>query len=71
MKLNVSARNQIKGKILTITHGAINSEVIVEIAPGVVITSQVTTSSVHELGLVEGGVAYAVIKADSVMLGVD
>lgn len=71
MKLNVSARNQIKGKVLTITHGAINSEVIIEIAPGVVITSQVTTSSVHELGLVEGGVAYAVIKADSVMLGVD
>ncbi len=71
MKLNVSARNQIKGKVLTITHGAINSEVIIEVAPGVVITSQVTTSSVHELGLVEGGVAYAVIKADSVMLGVD
>ena len=71
MKLNVSARNQIKGKVLTITHGAINSEVIIEIAPGVVITSQVTTSSVHELGLVEGGVAYAVIKADSVMLGVE
>ena len=71
MKLNVSARNQIKGKVLTITHGAINSEVIIEVAPGVVITSQVTTSSVHQLGLVEGGVAYAVIKADSVMLGVD
>jgi molybdopterin-binding protein len=71
MKLNVSARNQIKGKVLTITHGAINSEVIIEIAPGVVITSQVTTSSVHELGLVEGGIAYAVIKADSVMLGVE
>ncbi len=71
MKLNVSARNQIKGKVLTITHGAINSEVIIEIAPGVVITSQVTTSSVHELGLVEGAVAYAVIKADSVMLGVE
>lgn len=71
MKLNVSARNQIKGTVLTITHGAINSEVIIEVAPGVVITSQVTTSSVHDLGLVEGGVAYAVIKADSVMLGVD
>ena len=71
MKLNVSARNQIKGKVLTITHGAINSEVIIEVAPGVVITSQVTTCSVHELGLVEGGVAYAVIKADSVMLGVE
>ena len=71
MKLNVSARNQIKGKVLTITHGAINSEVIIEVAPGVFITSQVTTSSVHELGIAEGSIAYAVIKADSVMLGVD
>ena len=69
--MRLSARNQIKGKILTITHGAINSEVLLEIAPGVVLTSQVTTSSVHELGLKEGGTAYAVIKADSVMLGAD
>lgn len=69
--MRLSARNQIKGKILTITHGAINSEVILEIAPGVVLTSQVTTNSVHDLGLKEGGTAYAVIKADSVMLGAD
>ncbi len=71
MKLCVSARNQIKGKILSITHGAINSEVVLEIAPGVIITSQVTTNSVHDLGLKEGGTAYAIVKADSVMLGVE
>lgn len=69
--MKLSARNQLKGKILSITHGAINSEVVLEIAPGVIITSQTTTSSVHELGIKEGGTAYAVIKADSVMLGVD
>ena len=69
--MRLSARNQIKGKILSITHGAINSEVVLEIAAGVVITSQVTTSSVHELGLKEGDMAYAIVKADSVMLGVD
>ena len=33
--MRISARNQIKGKVLTITHGAINSEVIIEIAPGI------------------------------------
>lgn len=69
--MKLSARNQLKGKILSITHGAINSEVVLEIAPGVIITSQTTTNSVHELGIKEGGTAYAVIKADSVMLGVD
>ena len=71
MKLCVSARNQIKGRILSITHGAINSEVVLEIAPGVIITSQVTTNSVHDLGLKEGGTAYAIVKADSVMLGIE
>ena len=69
--MKLSARNQIKGKVLSVTHGAINSEVVLEIAAGVVITSQVTTSSVHELGLKEGDTAYAIVKADNVMLGVD
>lgn len=69
--MRVSARNQLKGKILLITHGAINTEVLIEVAPGVTLTSQVTTSSVHDLGLQEGGAVYAVIKADSVMIGVD
>ncbi len=69
--MRLSARNQLKGKIVTITHGAINSEIVIEIAPGVSITAQVTTSSVHGLGLKEGGTAYALVKADSVMIGVD
>lgn len=69
--MKISARNQFKGKVLSITHGAINSEVVIEIAPGVNITAQVTTNSVHSLGLKEGGAAYAIVKADSVMVGVD
>ncbi len=69
--MRLSARNQLKGKILSITHGAINSEVVIEVAPGIRITAQVTTSSVHSLGLKEGGIAYAIVKADSVMVGAD
>jgi molybdopterin-binding protein len=69
--MKLSARNQFKGKIQSITHGAINSEVVIELAPGVNITAQVTTNSVHDLGLKEGGTAFAVVKADSVMVGVD
>ena len=69
--MRLSARNQLKGTILSITHGAINSEVVIEIATGVSLTAQVTTSSVHSLGLKEGGTAYAVIKTDSIMMGVD
>lgn len=69
--MKISARNQLKGKIRRITHGSINSEVTLEIAPGVEITAQITTASVAALGLKEGTAAYALIKADSVMVGVD
>jgi molybdopterin-binding protein len=69
--MKLSARNQLKGTVKRITHGAINSEVTIEIAPGVEVTAQITTASVHSLGLKEGGAAYAIVKADSVMVGVE
>ena len=69
--MKVSARNQLKGTIRKITHGSINSEITLEIAPGVEITAQVTSASVGALGLKEGGTAYALIKADSVMVGIE
>lgn len=69
--MKVSARNQLKGTVKKIIHGSINSEVTLEIAPGVEITAQVTSTSVASLGLKEGSTAYALIKADSVMVGVE
>lgn len=69
--MKVSARNQLKGTVRKITHGTINSEVTLEIAPGVEITAQKTTASIGSLGLKEGATAYALIKADSVMVGVE
>lgn len=69
--MKLSARNQLKGTIKSITPGAVNSEVVIEIAPGIEVTAQITSSSVQRLGLKPGGTAYAVIKADSVMVGVD
>jgi len=69
--MKISARNQFKGNVKTITPGAVNSELTIEIAPGVVVTAQITSSSVDRLGLKPGGTAYALIKADNVMIGVD
>jgi molybdopterin-binding protein len=69
--MKLSARNQFKGTIKSITPGTVNSEVLIEMAPGVEITAQITSSSIQRLGLKPGGMAYAVIKADSVMVGVD
>ena len=69
--MRLSAKNQLKGKVKSITSGAVNSEVVIELAGGDLITSIVTKSSVESLGLKVGGTAYAVIKASSVILGVD
>lgn len=69
--MQLSARNQFKGKVVSIEKGAVNAIIGIEIAGGHVITSTITLGSVERLGLVVGKEAYAVIKATSVMVGVD
>ena len=69
--MKISARNVLKGKVKAIHPGAINTEVTLELAPGLEITAVVTKHSAETLGLEIGRDAYAVIKATSVMLGVD
>lgn len=69
--MKLSARNTFKGTIKQVLTGAVNSEVTIEIAPGVEVTSIITRTSAEHLGLAEGKVAYAVIKSSDVMIAVD
>ena len=69
--MKLSARNVLKGKILKVTHGAVNSEVVLELAPGIQVVAIITRQSAETLNLAEGSAAYAVIKASSVMIAVD
>jgi molybdopterin-binding protein len=69
--MKLSARNVIKGKVKKVTHGAVNSEVIVELPGGVEVASIITKTSAEGLGLAVGKEVYTVIKASSVMLAVD
>jgi molybdopterin-binding protein len=69
--MRLSARNQIKGKILEVKKGATTSHVRVEIGPGQVITASITNEAVDELGLKAGGAATVVIKASDVMIAID
>ena len=69
--MKLSARNVIKGKIVKVIKGAVNSEVILELPGGTQVVSIITNSSVEGLGLVESKDAYAVIKASNVMIAVD
>lgn len=68
--MKLSARNQIRGKIVGVTQGATTSHVRVDIGGGV-ITASITNEAVDELRLAEGQPCYAVIKASDVMIGID
>jgi molybdopterin-binding protein len=69
--MKLSARNTLPGTIRKIELGAVNAQVTIEVAPGINIVSIVTVDAVENLTLSEGKRAYAVIKASSVMVGID
>lgn len=69
--MKLSARNMIRGKVASITTGAVNSEVEIELPDGQKIVSIITINSVKRLGLQKGMDVYAMIKASSVMIAVD
>jgi molybdopterin-binding protein len=69
--MRLSARNILKGKVIKIIPGAVNSEVILELPGGAQVVSIITKESAENLGLAVGKPAYAVIKASSVMMAVD
>lgn len=69
--MKISARNVLRGKIISIVRGPVSTEVTLEVAPGLHITSSITSNSAEALQLKEGGQAYGVIKASSVMIGID
>lgn len=69
--MKVSARNAIKGTVQKVVPGAVNTEITLEIAPGVQVTAIITKISAEELKISEGKMAYAVIKSSDVLLAVD
>ena len=69
--MKLSARNQLKGTVVSIESGAVNGIVKIDIGGGNIISSTITMASVKELGLEVGKEAYAIIKASNVIVGID
>jgi molybdopterin-binding protein len=69
--MKLSARNVLSATVKAVTPGAVDTEIVVELAPGIEIVSIITKKSAESLRLKPGAKAYAVIKASSVMIGVD
>lgn len=67
--MKLSARNQISGKIVSITPGAVNGSIKVDIGGGNIITANITEEAIAELGLAAGETVTVVIKASDVMIG--
>jgi molybdopterin-binding protein len=69
--MQISARNALKGTVKKVTEGSVNTEVAIEIAPGVEVTSIITKASADNLKLAEGKQVYAIIKATDVIVAID
>ena len=68
--MRISARNQLKGKVVEVRKGQTTAHVRIDVN-GMIVTAAITNEAVDELGLKVGQDAYAVVKASDVMVAVD
>ena len=69
--MSLSARNQFRGKVVSIKGGSVMTEIIIDIGGGHKIVSLISTSSAKRLKLKKGKVAIAVIKSTEVIISTD
>jgi molybdopterin-binding protein len=67
-KMELSARNQLGGKVLSLKLGNVMAEVVIKLKGGEEVVSVITRQSAEALGLKEGADVKVVIKATSVMV---
>ncbi len=70
-EMQISARNRLRGMVKAVAHGAVNSEVVIELPGGIEVVSIITKESAERLELSPGKEVYAVIKASDVMVATD
>jgi len=68
--MKLSARNQLKGKILKVDEGLITAKVILDLGNGNVISAIISKDAIADLNLKPGDDAVAVIKSTEVIIGV-
>jgi molybdopterin-binding protein len=69
--MKLSACDIVKCEVKQAKHGAVNSEIVLEVTNPAELVSIITKESAEMLGLAQGKTVYAVIKASNVMEGVD
>jgi molybdopterin-binding protein len=66
--MKLSARNQIKGRVIAVQRGATTGHVRIDIGNGVVVTSSITNEAIDELAIQTGDEVIAVVKASDVIV---
>ena len=67
--MNISARNQLNGKITNVELGAVMANIKIEFTEPDTITAVITKESAEKLGLAEGDDVAAIIKSTEVIVG--
>ena len=67
--MQLSGRNQLKGKVTAVELGKVMASIKIEIADPDVITAAITKESAEKLGLKEGDDVTAIIKSTEVIIG--
>ena len=67
--MEISARNQLAGKIVGVEKGAVMANIKIEVAEPNTITAVITKESAEKLGLEEGDDVCAIIKSTEVIIG--
>ena len=67
-RMKLSARNQFKGKIISIEKGIITAKVKVEVKTPVTVTAVITKEAVEDLGLKVGDEVQAIVKSTEIMI---
>ncbi|HEY1723741.1 MAG TPA: TOBE domain-containing protein [Magnetospirillaceae bacterium] len=67
--MKLSARNQLKGKVVEVNKGKTTAHVRIDVGNGAIITASITNEAVEELKLKKGDKAVAIIKASDVIVG--
>ena len=69
--MQLSARNQLMGTVKKVEHGAVNSEITVELTGSIEVVSIITKQSAEQLEISVGNAVLAVIKASDVMIATE
>lgn len=66
--MKLSARNQLKGKVIEVVKGQTTAHIRIDLGSGMVITASITNEAVDDLGLKVGDETLAIVKASDVMV---